>query len=103
VFVQSQLKICLDQLDEPLQAIGQTQMAVSPVSQDIVSMGANAAKDIITEDDKKHIGCKLRHVYIVFRDIKIDFIDTYIHRHVILSNSLILTIQYSVFIDIIVF
>ena len=31
--------------------IGQTQMAVSPVSQDIVSMGANA-KDIITEDDK---------------------------------------------------
>ena len=32
--------------------IGQTQMAVSPVSQDIVSMGANAAKDIITEDDK---------------------------------------------------
>ena len=36
--------------------IGQTQMAVSPVSQDIVSMGANAAKDIITEDDKKHIG-----------------------------------------------
>ena len=27
-------------------------MAVSPVSQDIVSMGANAAKDIITEDDK---------------------------------------------------
>ena len=36
--------------------IGQTQMAVSPVSQDIVSMGANAAKDIITDDDKKHIG-----------------------------------------------
>lgn len=33
--------------------IGQTQMAVSPVSQDIVSMGANAAKDIITDDDKK--------------------------------------------------
>ena len=27
-------------------------MAVSPVSQDIVSMGANAAKDIITDDDK---------------------------------------------------
>lgn len=36
--------------------IGQTQMAVSPVNQDIVSMGANAAKDIITEDDKKKIG-----------------------------------------------
>lgn len=36
--------------------IGQTQMAVSPVSQDIVSMGANAAKDIISEEDKKHIG-----------------------------------------------
>ena len=31
--------------------IGQTQMAVSPVSQDIVSR-ANAAKDIITDDDK---------------------------------------------------
>ncbi|GAB5798435.1 hypothetical protein JMUB7527_22220 [Staphylococcus aureus] len=28
--------------------IGQTEMAVSPVNQDIVSMGANAAKDIIT-------------------------------------------------------
>lgn len=36
--------------------IGQTHMAVSPVNQDIVSMGANAAKDIITEDDKKQIG-----------------------------------------------
>ena len=33
--------------------IGQTQMAVSPVSQDIVSMGANA-KDIITDDDKTY-------------------------------------------------
>ena len=31
-------------------------MAVSPVNQDIVSMGANAAKDIITEEDKKNIG-----------------------------------------------
>ena len=28
-------------------------MAVSPVNQDIVSMGANAAKDIITEEDKR--------------------------------------------------
>ena len=28
-------------------------MTVSPVNQDIVSMGANAAKDIITEEDKK--------------------------------------------------
>ena len=36
--------------------IGQTEMAVSPVNQDIVSMGANAAKDIITEEDKKNIG-----------------------------------------------
>lgn len=36
--------------------IGQTEMAVSPVNQDIVSMGANAAKDIITNEDKKHIG-----------------------------------------------
>ncbi|MBO1198164.1 hydroxymethylglutaryl-CoA synthase [Staphylococcus simiae] len=35
--------------------IGQTEMAVSPVNQDIVSMGANAAKDIITEEDKKKI------------------------------------------------
>lgn len=35
--------------------IGQTQMAVSPVSQDIVSMGANAAKNIVTEEDKKQI------------------------------------------------
>ena len=31
-------------------------MAVSPVNQDIVSMGANAAKDIITDEDKKNIG-----------------------------------------------
>ncbi|MCU5745370.1 hydroxymethylglutaryl-CoA synthase [Staphylococcus sp. SQ8-PEA] len=38
-----------------LYGIGQTEMAVSPVSQDIVSMGANAAKDIITEDDKQSI------------------------------------------------
>ena len=29
-------------------------MAVSPVSQDIVSMGANLAKDIITDDDKTY-------------------------------------------------
>lgn len=36
--------------------IGQTEMAVSPVNQDIVSMGANAAKDIITDEDKKKIG-----------------------------------------------
>lgn len=35
--------------------IGQTEMAVSPVNQDIVSMGANAAKDIITDEDKKNI------------------------------------------------
>ena len=33
--------------------IGQTEMTVSPVNQDIVSMGANAAKDIITEEDKR--------------------------------------------------
>ena len=33
--------------------IGQTQMAVSPVSQDIVSMGL-IAKDIITDDDKTY-------------------------------------------------
>ena len=32
--------------------IGQNEMAVSPMSQDIVSMGANAAKEIISEDDK---------------------------------------------------
>lgn len=36
--------------------IGQTEMTVSPVNQDIVSMGANAAKDIITNEDKKNIG-----------------------------------------------
>lgn len=36
--------------------IGQTEMAVSPVNQDIISMGANAAKDIITDEDKKNIG-----------------------------------------------
>ncbi|MFZ8102629.1 hydroxymethylglutaryl-CoA synthase, partial [Staphylococcus arlettae] len=30
-------------------------MSVSPVSQDIVSMGANAAKNIVTEEDKKQI------------------------------------------------
>ncbi len=36
--------------------IGTTEMAVSPVNQDIVSMGANAAKDIITDEDKKKIG-----------------------------------------------
>ncbi len=36
--------------------IGQTKMAVSPVNQDIVSMAANAAKDIITDEDKKKIG-----------------------------------------------
>lgn len=36
--------------------IGQTEMAVSPVNQDIVSMGANAAKDIITDEDKMKIG-----------------------------------------------
>ena len=28
-------------------------MAVSPVNQDIVSMAANAAKDIITDEDKR--------------------------------------------------
>ncbi|SCS39455.1 hydroxymethylglutaryl-CoA synthase [Staphylococcus caeli] len=38
-----------------LLGIGQTEMAVSPTSQDIVSMGANAAKDIVTDDDKKQI------------------------------------------------
>ncbi len=31
-------------------------MAVHPVNQNIVSMGANAAKDIITDEDKKKIG-----------------------------------------------
>lgn len=30
-------------------------MAVSPVNQDIVSMGANAAKDIITDEDKRKL------------------------------------------------
>lgn len=35
--------------------IGQTEMSVSPVSQDIVSMGANAAKNIVTEENKKQI------------------------------------------------
>lgn len=35
--------------------IGQTEMAVSPVSQDIVTMGANAAQPILTEQDKKDI------------------------------------------------
>ncbi|MGS0652987.1 hydroxymethylglutaryl-CoA synthase [Staphylococcus arlettae] len=35
--------------------IGQTEMSVSPVSQDIVSMGANAAKNIVTEEHKKQI------------------------------------------------
>ena len=35
--------------------IGQSQMAVSPVSQDIVSMGANAAQPILSEQDKKDI------------------------------------------------
>ncbi|MCG7339024.1 hydroxymethylglutaryl-CoA synthase [Staphylococcus sp. ACRSN] len=38
-----------------LLGIGQTEMSVSPMSQDIVSMGANAAKEIITEEDKKQI------------------------------------------------
>ena len=38
-----------------LKGIGQTEMAVSPVSQDIVSMGANAAKDILSDDDKKAV------------------------------------------------
>lgn len=42
--------------NEFLIGIGQTEMAVSPVNQDIVSMGANAAKDIITDEDKKNIG-----------------------------------------------
>ena len=35
--------------------IGQNEMAVSPMSQDIVSMGANAAKEIISEDDKNKL------------------------------------------------
>ncbi|MCE5038842.1 hydroxymethylglutaryl-CoA synthase [Staphylococcus auricularis] len=35
--------------------IGQTEMAVSPVNQDIVAMGANAAKDILTEEEKEQI------------------------------------------------
>ncbi|SUM35012.1 3-hydroxy-3-methylglutaryl-CoA synthase [Staphylococcus gallinarum] len=38
-----------------LLGIGQTEMSVSPMSQDIVSMGANAAKEIITDEDKKQI------------------------------------------------
>ena len=38
-----------------LLGIGQTEMSVSPMSQDIVSMGANAAKAIVTEEDKKQI------------------------------------------------
>ncbi|PHK48895.1 hydroxymethylglutaryl-CoA synthase [Staphylococcus edaphicus] len=38
-----------------LLGIGQTKMSVSPMSQDIVSMGANAAKAIVTEEDKKQI------------------------------------------------
>ncbi|RIP37190.1 hydroxymethylglutaryl-CoA synthase [Staphylococcus gallinarum] len=38
-----------------LLGIGQTEMSVSPMNQDIVSMGANAAKEIITEEDKKQI------------------------------------------------
>lgn len=38
-----------------LLGIGQTEMAVSPVNQDIVSMGANAAKDILTDADKEAI------------------------------------------------
>ena len=38
-----------------LLGIGQNEMAVSPVSQDIVTMGANAAKDIVTDEDKKQI------------------------------------------------
>ena len=38
-----------------LLGIGQTEMSVSPVSQDIVSMGANAAKNIVSEEDKKNI------------------------------------------------
>lgn len=35
--------------------IGQTKMAVNPVSQDIISMGINAAQDILSEQDKKDI------------------------------------------------
>ena len=38
-----------------LLGIGQTEMSVSPMSQDIVSMGANAAKAIVTDEDKKQI------------------------------------------------
>lgn len=33
--------------------IGQNKMAVNPVSQDIISMGINAAQDILSEQDKK--------------------------------------------------
>ncbi|MDQ7142816.1 hydroxymethylglutaryl-CoA synthase [Mammaliicoccus lentus] len=35
--------------------IGQTKMAVNPVSQDIISMGVNAAQNMLTEEDKKDI------------------------------------------------
>ncbi|MCJ0920377.1 hydroxymethylglutaryl-CoA synthase [Mammaliicoccus sciuri] len=35
--------------------IGQNKMAVNPVSQDIISMGINAAQDILSEQDKKDI------------------------------------------------
>ncbi|MCD8881302.1 hydroxymethylglutaryl-CoA synthase [Mammaliicoccus sciuri] len=35
--------------------IGQNKMAVNPVSQDIISMGVNAAQDILSEQDKKDI------------------------------------------------
>ncbi|WP_323703748.1 hydroxymethylglutaryl-CoA synthase [Mammaliicoccus sp. Dog046] len=35
--------------------IGQSKMAVNPVSQDIISMGVNAAQDILSEDDKENI------------------------------------------------
>ncbi|MCR8935735.1 hypothetical protein MZE46_029655, partial [Pseudomonas sp. A4] len=38
-----------------LLGISQTEMSVSPMSQDIVSMGANAAKAIVTDEDKKQI------------------------------------------------
>ncbi|PTE39073.1 hydroxymethylglutaryl-CoA synthase [Staphylococcus equorum] len=38
-----------------LLGIGQNEMSVSPVSQDIVTMGANAAKEIVTDEDKKQI------------------------------------------------
>ena len=38
-----------------LLGIGQTEMSVSPMSQDIVSMGANAAKEIITDEDKNKL------------------------------------------------